>query len=181
MMKPHRLFRCLTNDEVDDIVLSACEDDDLPDKIAGGVLTYQNLTLKRFAKLAEETRKSYVRRTLRDRRADDLALFVLSAALTRAKADLVSAFLDALGLPHEGPHLSYEGEIPEPGKTVIDDAVGALLGKFPERDVALYLNAFAAQPDVHWKGLDALLAGDPRLKLIENGEPGASRLGTLGS
>ena len=63
-------------------------------KIAGGVITYQQIPLKRFARLNEETRKAYVRRTLRDKRAAELSLFVLSAALTRSRSTLITEFLE---------------------------------------------------------------------------------------
>lgn len=164
-MRAYELFRRLSSDEIDALVVDACADEELPDKLAGGVLQYQAIPLKRFSKLPEETRRAYVRRTLRDKRAADLALYVLSAGLTGARADMISAFLDALGLPHEGPSLSFEGEIPEPDAAVVGKAVDALLEKHPAREVALYLHAFASQPDVHWKSLDARLAEDDTLAL----------------
>ncbi|MEO6323084.1 MAG: hypothetical protein ABIT01_07655 [Thermoanaerobaculia bacterium] len=164
-MKPHELFRLLGSDEIDALVLRACEDDEIPEKVAGGVLTYQQIPLRRFTKLPEETRKSYVRRTLRDKRAADLALYVLSAALTRTNVAMISAFLDHLGLEHEGPNLAIEGEIVEPPKKKLKSAVDAVLKDFPHRDVALYLHAFAAQPDVHWLSLDERLVSDDALKL----------------
>ena len=146
-------------------VETACGDDELPEKIAGAVLTYQQIPLKRFSKLPEETRRAYVRRTLRDKRAEDLALYVLSAALTRKHAALISAFLDAVKLPHEGASLTTEGKIAEPSRTVLAKGVGAVLEKWPARDVSLYLHAFAAQPDVDWPVLDEKLVADPRLAL----------------
>jgi hypothetical protein len=164
-MRPHEIIRSLSAAEVAALVVDACQDDSIPDKIAGGVLTYQNIPLKRFAKLPEETRRAYVRRTLRDRRASDLDLYVLSAALTKGKAQMIAAFLDALGFEHDGPNLSIEGEIPEPSKTKLNAAIHGLLKTHPGRDVALYLHAFAAQPDVHWPALDSRLASDPRLAL----------------
>ena len=163
-MKAYELFRSCGSDEVDALVLLACEDDEIPEKVAGGVLTYQQIPLRRFTKLPEETRKSYVRRTLRDKRAADLALYVLSAALTRSSVEMISAFLDHLGLEHEGPNLSIEGEIVEPPKKKLKAAVDAVLKDFPHREVALYLHAFAAQPDVHWTTLDERLATDELLK-----------------
>jgi len=150
---------------VSTFVETACGDDELPEKIAGAVLTYQQIPLKRFSKLPEETRRAYVRRTLRDKRAEDLALYVLSAALTRKHAALISAFLDAVKLPHEGASLTTEGEIAEPSRTVLAKGVGAVLEKWPARDVSLYLHAFAAQPDVDWPVLDEKLVADPRLAL----------------
>jgi hypothetical protein len=163
----HEIFRLLSSAEVSALVETACEDDELPEKIAGGVLTYQQIPLRRFSKLPEETRRAWVRRTLRDRRAADLALYVLSAALTRRHRDLISAFLDAVKLPHEGPSLTTAGEIPEPSRTVLLKGVGAVLAKWPARDVSLYLHAFAAQPDVHWPLLEETLVADARLALTD--------------
>jgi hypothetical protein len=165
--RSHELFRLLSAAEVSTFVEAACEDDELPEKIAGAVLTYQQIPLKRFSKLPEETRRAYVRRTLRDKRAEDLALYVLSAALTRRYAALISAFLDAVKLPHEGASLTTEGEIAEPPRTVLAKGVDAVLANWPARDVSLYLHAFAAQPDVHWPLLDQALVEDERLALMD--------------
>ncbi|KAA0253639.1 hypothetical protein FBQ97_11675 [Acidobacteria bacterium ACD] len=167
-MRAYEIFRRLSNDELDAVVLAACEDEEIPDKIAGGVLTFQKIPLTRFAKLGEETRKAYVRRTLRDRQSADLSLFVVSAALLQGKAEMIAAFLESLGVPHDGPHVSVEGEIPEPEPEKLDAAIEALFAAYPARDVAIYLHAFASQPDVRWKTLDARLLSEPRLSL---GEP----------
>ena len=163
----HEIFRLLSAAEVSGLVEAACEDDELPEKIAGGVLTYQQIPLRRFSKLPEETRRAYVRRTLRDKRAADLALYVLSAALTRRHGDLISAFLEGVKLPHDGPGLTTEGEIPQPAAATLRKAVDAVLEKWPARDVSLYLHAFAAQPDVDWPLLDERLAADARLALTD--------------
>ncbi|HUM03163.1 MAG TPA: hypothetical protein VL084_12805 [Thermoanaerobaculia bacterium] len=164
-MKAHELFRLLSSDEITSFVRSACEDDNVPDKIAGGVLTYQNISLKRLGKLPEETRKAYVRRTLRDKRAAELAIYVLSAALVRREPELIATFLSGAGLPHEGPHVTVEGEIAEPPAKKVDAAVDALLAGFPARRSAIYLHAFVGQPDVSWPALERRLAGDERLQV----------------
>jgi hypothetical protein len=165
--RSHEIFRLLSPREVTVLVEAACEDDELPEKIAGGVLTYQQIPLGRFSRLPEETRRSYVRRTLRDRRAADLSLYVLSAALTRRHGDLISAFLDAVKIPHDGPSLTTEGAIAQPAKGTLAKGIDAVLEKWPARDVSLYLHAFAAQPDVSWPLLDESLAGDARLALTD--------------
>ncbi len=164
-MKAHELFRHLSSGEVRQVVVRACDDAAVPDRIAGAVLAFQNIPLRRFARLPEATRLALVRRTLRDKRAADLALYVLSAALVRTRASLIEAFLDAAGLPHDGPNLSFEGAIPEPPAKKVNAAVDAALAGFPARDVALYLHAFAAQPDARWPSLEARLAADERLRL----------------
>lgn len=163
-MKAHELFRLLSSEEVAEIVRFACEDDDVPDKVAGGVLTYQHLPLKRFAKLPEVTRKAYVRRTLRDRKGSELAIYVLSAGLVHRQRALIETFLKAAGLPHEGARVTTE-EIAEPPAKRVNAAVDALLARFPARDAAVYLHAFAGQPDVRWAALDARLSADSRLQI----------------
>ncbi|MGA7991949.1 MAG: hypothetical protein WCC53_10990 [Thermoanaerobaculia bacterium] len=165
--RSHEIFRLLSAAEVSGLVEAACGDDELPEKIAGGVLTYQQIPLKRFSKLPEETRRAYVRRTLRDKRASDLALYVLSAALTRTRGELIGDFLEAVNLPHDGPSLTTEGEIPEPAAGTFGKAIDAVLAKWPARDVSIYLHAFAAQPDVRWPLLDERLASDARLALTD--------------
>ncbi len=164
-MKPHELFRRLSASETAAIVLEACGDEAVPDRLAATVLSVQSISLARFGRLPEETRKAYVRRTLRDRRASEVALLVLSAALVRAQKELIETFLTAAGLPHEGAHVSVEGEIPEPPAETVNGAVDRLLTHYGARDATIYLHAFAAQPDVGWRSLVARLASDPRLQV----------------
>lgn len=164
-MKPYEIFRRLSNLEVDAVVLSSCEDEEIPDKIAGAVLSLQRLSLKRFERLHEDARKGYVRKTLRDKRAEDLALFVLSAGLVRSKGAMIETFLSALDLPHEGPSLTAEGPVAEPPEAPLKKAVADLVAAHGARDAATFLHAFVDQPDVSWPSLAALLDSDPALAL----------------
>lgn len=164
-MKPYEIFRRLSNSEIDAIVLVACEDDEIPDKIAGSVLTLQRVPLNRFERFPEDVRKGYVRKTLRDKRAEDLSLFVISAGLVGSKAEMIEAFLAALDLPHEGPSLTADGPVAEPPELLLKKAVADLVSAHGGRDVAIFLNAFVEQPDVSWPSLVAMLATDEKLAL----------------
>lgn len=164
-MKPYEIFRRLSNSEIDVIVLASCEDDEIPDKIAGGVLSLQRVPLHRFERFTEDVRKGYVRKTLRDKRAEDLALFVISTGLVGSKAEMIEAFLAALDLPHEGPSLTADGPVDEPPELLLKKTVADLVSAHGGRDVALFLNAFVEQPDVSWPTLVAMLATDPSLAL----------------
>ena len=164
-MKPYEIFRRLSSPEVDALVLAACEDDEIPDKIAGAVITLQRVPLARFERFHEDVRKGYVRKTLRDKRAEDLSLFALSAALTRSRAEMIEAFLAALDLPHEGANLTADGPVAEPPETLLKKTVADLVAAHGARDVAIFLNAFVDQPDVSWPSLAALLSSDPGLAL----------------
>jgi len=164
-MKPYEIFRHLSSSEIDSLVLHACEDDDIPDKLAGGVITLQRVPLARLERLHEDVRKGYVRKTLRDKRAEDLALYTLSAGLVRAKGEMIEAFLAALDLPHDGPSLTADGPVGEPPEALLKKAIADLVAAHGARDVALFLNAFVEQPDVSWPSLVATLASDPALAL----------------
>lgn len=164
-MKPYEIFRRLSTAEADALVFSACEDDEIPDKVAGSVLTLQRVPLKRFERMTDEVRRALVRKTLRDKRAEDLALFVLSAGLVRARGEMIEGFLASLDLPHDGPNLTAEGPVAEPPRERLSKAVTGLVKKHGGRDAALFLHAFIEQPDVAWPVLAELLGGDPKLAL----------------
>ncbi|MBK9089001.1 MAG: hypothetical protein IPL90_08140 [Holophagales bacterium] len=164
-MKPYEIFRRLSNSEIDAIVLVACEDDEIPDKIAGSVLSLQRVPLNRFERFPEDVRKGYVRKTLRDKRAEDLSLFVISAGLVGSKAEMIEAFLVALDLPHDGPSLTADGPVAEPPELLLKKAVADQVSAHGGRDVAIFLNAFVEQPDVSWPSLVAMLATDESLSL----------------
>lgn len=164
-MKPYEIFRRLSTAEADSLVFSACEDDEIPDKVAGSVLTLQRVPLKRFERMTDEVRRALVRKTLRDKRAEDLALFVLSAGLVRARSEMIEGFLSSLELPHDGPNLTADEPVAEPARERLTKAVADLAGTHGARDAALFLHAFVEQPDVAWPVLSELLAGDPKLAL----------------
>ena len=167
-MKPYEIFRHLSSPEVDALVLAACEDEEIPDKIAGGVLTIQRIPLKRFERLTDDVRKGLVRKSLRDKRAEDLALYTLSAGLVRAKGEMIEAFLAALDLPHDGPSLTADGPVGEPPELLLKKAIADLAAAHGARDVSVFLNAFVEQPDVSWPSLVAMLAADPALALEDH-------------
>jgi len=164
-MKPYEIFRRLSTSESDALVLAACGDDDIPDKLFAGVLTLQRLQVKRFERLDDDARKALVRKTLRDKRSEDLALYVLSAGLTRAKGEMIESFLAALDLPHDGPSLTADGPVAEPQEALLKKTVGELVARHGGRDAALFLHAFVEQPDVSWPSLAALLAAEADLAL----------------
>jgi hypothetical protein len=164
-MKPYEIFRRLSSSEVDALVLAACQDDEIPDKIAGSVLSIQRVPLNRFERFQEDVRKGYVRKTLRDKRAEELAFFVLSSGLVAARGEMIESFLAALDLPHEGPSLTADGPVAEPPELLLKKAVTDLVAANGARNVAVFLNAFVEQPDVSWPSLVAMLDTDTSVAL----------------
>jgi hypothetical protein len=76
---------------------------------------------------------------------------------------MLADFLNALGITHKEGVVE---ELPE----AMDDAklraaVDALLAKYPQEVVAVYLQAFNDMNEVEWPNLKAMLAEDKRLQL----------------
>ena len=88
---------------------------------------------------------------------------LISTWLLKKHTDVLTTFLDALGIKHD------KGVVEDLPKTMADDAlksaVDGLLTKFPPAVVAVYLHAFNDMNEARWANLDALLESDPRLKL----------------
>jgi hypothetical protein len=82
---------------------------------------------------------------------EPLAGSLLVALHLGERRPLLSAFLDALGLPHEDGILKDDaGETPTPD--ALRTAVGALAG-FPRDHVALYLNTLFLQDAERWAAI----------------------------
>ncbi len=95
---------------------------------------------------------------------NDIGEQVIQVWLMKANKEMLVAFLDAMGIEHDG-----EGSIdnlpetmdPETLKTSVD----GLLEKYPAHAVALYLNVFQSQRADGWPALGELIASDPRLQI----------------
>jgi hypothetical protein len=83
--------------------------------------------------------------------------------LLKKYTGLLADFLDALGIPHK------EGVVEDLPATMEDSklqaAVDAVLAKYPQEVVAIYLNAFQEMNEVEWPNLKTMLANDKRLQL----------------
>jgi len=92
----------------------------------------------------------------------------ITAALLRAwllkkyKSMLVD-FLDALGIAHKDGVVDDLPETMEEPK--LRAAIDAILAKYPQEVVAVYLNAFTEMNEVNWPTLDSMLKSDTRLQV----------------
>ena len=88
---------------------------------------------------------------------------LLRTWLLKGHAAMLADFLDALKLKHE------KGVIEDLPETMEDAALrlalDALLAKYPQETVAVYLHAFNDMNEAGWKGLDELLKSEPKLRL----------------
>jgi hypothetical protein len=66
---------------------------------------------------------------------------------------LLSAFLDALGIPQKDGVIEAEHQLQAPTPDQLNGAVAALSGKFPDEQVELYLACLLAIDAETWGGL----------------------------
>ena len=84
---------------------------------------------------------------------EPLASALVIALHLGERREVLKAFLDAAGLPHEDGILKEEGEPPPPGRPALEKGVAALLARFPAAEVHTYLNALWLQDPQRWSGL----------------------------
>jgi hypothetical protein len=85
---------------------------------------------------------------------ETVAASLLVALHLAARRPMLSAFLDALGLPHEDGVLKDEAEGSKPPTPeTIGEAARRLLSSFPKAEVALYLNTLWLQDSGRWAAL----------------------------
>lgn len=91
---------------------------------------------------------------------DSVASRALIAYHFVAQRDLMSAFLDALGIAHERGLIKDE-TVAAPPQDKLDAAITAVRGQFPAQDVDLYLRTLAALDPETWTHVEAALAANP--------------------
>ncbi len=104
--------------------------------------------------------------TSRLKAADSVSEHVLQIWLLRAKQEMLTQFLDELGVEHD-----ENGTVEDLPETLdakkLQSAVDLLLNQQPREEVALYLNMFQLQRPDGWPEVRSLLDDDDRLYLGE--------------
>jgi hypothetical protein len=105
---------------------------------------------------SREKRADMVRRTLATVRANPLAEEVLASFFLEVRKDLLTEWLDLLGLEHEEGLLKAENP-PSPPKETLEKAVQRFREGDDSAERELLLRAFAAQSAIDWPDLTASL------------------------
>jgi hypothetical protein len=101
-----------------------------------------------------EKRANMVRRTLARVRANDLAEEVLATYFLEGRKELLTEWLDSVGLEHDEGILKEENPRP-PAKKKLEAASERFLEGDQVEDRELLLRAFAAQSAIDWPDLAA--------------------------
>ena len=104
-----------------------------------------------------EKKAKLVRRALSQVASDDIAEEILAAYFLECRKDLLTGWLDALGIDHEDGTLGEDNPA-EPEAKALAKAHRAFLEADTDSDRVLLVRAFAAQAAIDWPGLDGLIA-----------------------
>lgn len=102
-------------------------------------------------KLALAKRVEYLARVVRP--SDTLAGSLLTALHLGHRADLLGAFLDALGIPQKDGVIEADHRLEPPDAARLAPAVAALRGRFPDEHIDLYLATLLAIDPETWGAL----------------------------
>lgn len=117
-----------------------------------------------FEKKPRTERNKVILDMLTRPRMESAAGNLLRGWLLKSESEMLTSFLDNLGIIHE------KGVVESFPDSVEDDklkaAVDQLLAKFPREKVIVYLNSFNAMNDANWTNLQQLLLEDTKLQLV---------------
>jgi hypothetical protein len=105
--------------------------------------------------LPVDRRAQYVARSIRP--TDSLAGSMLLALHLEQRRAMLSAFLDALEIPHADGLIDEDHEMKPPSTANLQKAVKSLSERFPADEVELYLATLYVLDRVTWAGLASLL------------------------
>ena len=100
---------------------------------------------------------SYVARSIRP--TDSLAGSMLLALHLEQRRAMLSAFLEALKIPHDNGLIAEDHDMKPPSAATLEKAAKALRDRFPADEVELYLATLYVLDRVTWAGLAPLLNG----------------------
>jgi hypothetical protein len=93
-----------------------------------------------------------------------LSFNLVSNWLMQTQSPLLCAWLDALGIPHNGNGVTDHFP-PSPSREKLQAAIEQILTKADPKTVSIYLRSFNEIDGVHWPELDQLVSSDQRLQL----------------
>jgi len=106
-------------------------------------------------RLSLDKRAAYLAKAVQPQ--DSLAGSMLLALHLEERREMLAAFLDALGIPHERGMIAEDYDLKPHGVDALRRATEALDARFPGRDVDVYLAALLALDAHTWEGLADVL------------------------
>lgn len=108
---------------------------------------------------------AWVADNLKLRLSEAIGENVLQIWLLKKKQAMLAAFLNQVGIPHDG-NGAVDGDLPATlDAAKVAAAVKDCAEKYPAEELAIYLHLFQLQQPGGWPEVDAALAANPTVKL----------------
>ncbi len=156
-MRPHQIFGAMSQERCEQVMAKIAKE--APEVFRQTVTTAATTLKFRPQYLWKQPipkRVASVRRVLARAGADSLAEELLAIYFLKCRLDLLTEWLDLMGLAHEDGMLT-DDEIPSPDAAELDKKVEQLRAGNDE-DCDLLLQVFAGQAAIDWPALDEILA-----------------------
>ena len=154
-MRPHQVFARMTPELAARVMAVLMEKSPATyTQALAAASSAMNARPKFLMRQPVEKRADMLRRTLARVRADPLAEEVLAAYFLEGRKELLTEWLDSVGLEHDEGILKGENPRP-PEKEQLEEAVKRFLEGDDVEERELLLRAFAAQSAVDWPDLTA--------------------------
>ncbi|MEM0898043.1 MAG: hypothetical protein AAGJ79_14295, partial [Verrucomicrobiota bacterium] len=170
-MRPHQLFRHVPRDlAVGVFQFLRDEERDVYKSTLATLALKRKLRPVFMQKRPLDKQINWMIDTVQIRDVNEVAEQILQVWLMKARQDLLTGFLDAMEIEHDGEG-AVEGDLPEDlDVKKLKSAIETLLKDFPAEEVAIYLHVFDGQRPNGWAELKEILENDERLALGEKPE-----------
>jgi hypothetical protein len=157
-MRPHQIFAAMPGEQCEALFTKLAEVS--PETVQQTVVAAAaalRFRPKFLLKQPVSKRIASVRRALARVGSDQLAEEILAVYFLKCRLELLSEWLDHVGLAHEDGILSDE-EVVTPDADLLEKKVGEFRTASDDADRELLLQAFSAQSAIDWPKLDELVA-----------------------
>ena len=156
-MKPNQIFAAMEAERCEQILEAIrAESADTAKQVVASAAIALKFRPQYLMKQPPAKRAASVRRALAQVSSGALAEELLAVYFLKCRLELLTEWLDMVGLEHEDGMLTDE-VVESPPAAEIEKHVTAFRGKDEDPDRELLLRTFSAQPAVEWPALDALV------------------------
>ena len=156
-MRPHQIFAAMPQEKFDQVLGKL--GDESPEAVRNTTVAAAQILKFRpkfLLKQKPEKRMASVRQAMGRATANDLAEELLAVYFLKCRLELLTEWLELMGLEHEEGILTQE-EVPCPDQAELEAKVGEFRGADEDDDRLLLLQVFSGQASIDWPALEAMV------------------------
>ena len=159
-MRPHQIFAAMSQEKCEQILDRLHEvSPEAARSTVAAAATALKFRPKFLLKQPPAKRVASVKQALSRVGSMGMAEELLAVYFLKCRLELLTDWLDLMGLEHEDGILTQE-EVPCPEAGVLAEQVAGFRAKDDDDDRLLLLRVFAAQPAIEWPALDELVEAE---------------------